>query len=175
MIAVAGLALGLATGSDAVFLVALIAGGLPLVAKTLAGMLRARFAADVVAMLAILTALALGQYFVGTVIVLMQSGGEALEAYAMGRESRSLEALLARAPKIAHRQRGDAIDDVPVDAVQVGDLLVLRPGDLVPVDGSVTERLLNDLPTSLLVAPVGVRVGAPEETPAWTGGKVVTV
>jgi len=41
--------------------------------------------------------------------------------------------------------------------------------------GSVTERLLNDLPTSLLVAPVGVRVGAPEETPAWTGGKVVTV
>ena len=41
--------------------------------------------------------------------------------------------------------------------------------------GSVTERLLNDLPTSLLVAPVAARVGAPEETPAWTGGKVVTV
>jgi heavy metal translocating P-type ATPase len=139
VIAVAGLALGLATGSDAVFLVALIAGGLPLVAKTLAGMLRARFAADVVAMLAILTALALGQYVAGTVIVLMQSGGEALEAYAMNRASRSLEALLARAPKVAHRQRGDVIDDVPVGAVQVGDLLVIRPGDLVPVDGNVLD------------------------------------
>src|SRR3989440_7704508 len=85
------------------FLTALLAGGGPLVVQTLRGMARGRFAADIVAMLAILTALALGQYFAGAVIALMQSGGEALERYAMGRASSSLEALLARAPKSGRR------------------------------------------------------------------------
>ena len=85
-----------------IFFAALAAGGGPLVAQTLRGIARGQFAADIVAMLAIVTALLLGQYFAGVVIVLMQSGGEALERYAMGRASQSLEALLARAPKVGH-------------------------------------------------------------------------
>jgi heavy metal translocating P-type ATPase len=127
--------------SDWIFLGALLIGGTPLVVKTIAGMLRGRFAADIVALLAIVTAFILGEYFAGAVIVLMQSGGEALEGFAMRRASGSLEALLARAPKIAHREHGGAgdLEDVPVDAVRVGDLLVIRPGDLVPVDGEVID------------------------------------
>lgn len=139
LIAALGLIAGLVVRSDAIFLGTLIVGGVPLVLQTLLGMLRGRFAADVVAMLAIITAFILGQYFAGVVIVLMQSGGEALEAYAMRRASRSLEALFARAPKIAHRLNGDQVVDVPVDAVNVGDALVIKPGDLVPVDVEVTE------------------------------------
>ena len=122
-----------------IFLAALAAGGGPLVAQTLLGILRGRFAADIVAMLAIVTALLLGQYFAGVVIVLMQSGGEALERYAMGRASQSLEALLARAPKVGHRIRGEQIEEVPVDRIEIGDLLLVRPGDLIPVDGEVTD------------------------------------
>ena len=117
----------------------LVAGGLPLVWATVRGLLRGRFAADVVAALAIVGAALLGQYFAGTIIVLMQAGGEALDEYAMRRASRSLEALLERAPRLARRRRAGHIEDVPAEAVAVGDTLVLRPGDMVPVDGTVTE------------------------------------
>ncbi len=130
--------LSLAAAARGLWLVTLAACGLPLVARTVAGMLRGRFAADIVAALAIVTALVLGQYFAGVVIVLMQSGGEALERYAMGRASESLDALLARAPKVAHRLGdGGRTDDVPVDTVAVGDRLLVRPGELIPVDARV--------------------------------------
>ena len=122
-----------------IFLGTLVAGGGPLVVQTVRGMLRGRFAADIVAMLAIVTAVVLGQYFAGAVIALMQSGGEALERYAMGRASGSLEALLARAPKIGRRIRDGHVDEVPVSEIAPGDLLLIRPGDLVPVDGEVTK------------------------------------
>jgi len=117
----------------------LLAGGLPLVAATVRGLLRGRFAADVVAAMAIVGAMVLGEYFAGSIIVLMQAGGEALEAYAMRKASQSLEALLERAPRIARRRRAGAIEDVAAELVAAGDELVLRPGDMVPVDCDVTE------------------------------------
>jgi heavy metal translocating P-type ATPase len=140
-----------------IFLGTLLVGGVPLVVQTLRGVVRGRFAADIVAMLAIVTAFALGQYFAGVVIVLMQSGGEALEAYAMERASSSLEALLARAPKVAHRLRGAELEDVPVDAVRVGDLLVIKPGDLVPVDGEVTDGTSTVDQSALTGEPLPIR------------------
>jgi heavy metal translocating P-type ATPase len=157
LIAAIGLAVGLITRSDRVFFATLLIGGVPLVLQTLRGMVRGRFAADIVAMLAIITALVLGQYFAGVVIVLMQSGGEALEAYAMGRASQSLETLLARAPRIAHRLRGDTIEDVPVEEVQIGDLLVIKPGDLVPVDAEVTAGMSTVDQAALTGEPVPIR------------------
>ena len=165
LIAAGGLIGGLAArsvfGAPAVgqwvFLAALVAGGAPLVAKTLFGMLRGRFAADIVAMLAIVTALVLGQYFAGVVIVLMQSGGEALEAYAMGRASQALDALLARAPKVGHRIRGDQIEEISVDQIQVGDRLLVRPGDLIPVDGTVTEGTSAVDQSALTGEPLPIR------------------
>jgi len=155
-----GLAGGLVTRSDAVFLVTVVVGGAPLVFKTLLGLIRGRFAADVVAMLAIVTAAALGQYFAGAVIVLMQSGGEALEAYAMRRASSSLEALLARAPKVAHVLRGADLVDVPVDTVRVGDVLVIKPGDLVPVDAEVSEGTSTVDQSALTGEPLPIRAVA---------------
>jgi heavy metal translocating P-type ATPase len=160
MIAAIGLAAGLIARSDSIFLATLLIGGVPLVLQTLRGLVRGRFAADVVAMLAIVTAFLLHQYFAGAVIVLMQSGGEALEAYAMGRASQSLEALLARAPKIAHRVRGADVEDVPVDAVIVGDHLVIRPGDLVPVDAEVLEGTSTVDQSALTGEPLPLRAVA---------------
>src|SRR6266496_2849340 len=164
VLAGAGLAAGLAARvlgaplvSERLFLLTLVAGGAPLVFQTLRGLLRGRFAADIVATLAIIGAVLLGQYFAGAVIVLMQSGGEALEAYAMGRASQSLEALLARAPRIAHRARGDMIEDVPVEDVHVGDLLVIKPGDLVPVDAEVTAGTSTVDQAALTGEPVPIR------------------
>jgi heavy metal translocating P-type ATPase len=157
MIAAAGLVAGLLARSEQIFLATLLIGGTPLVFQTIRGMLHGRFASDIVAMLAIGTAVVLGQYFAGAVIVLMQSGGEALEAYAMRRASQSLEALLARAPKVAHRARGADVEDVPVEAVGVGDQLVVRPGDLVPVDAEVLEGTSSVDQSALTGEPLPLR------------------
>jgi cation transport ATPase len=114
-----------------ILLVTLLAGGLPVVAGTVWGMLRRKFAADIVATLAIVGAAVTGEYLAGCVIVRMQTGGEALEAYAVRRASAALEALLARAPHMAHRHAGEVIEGVPVEEVAVGDLLLVRPGELI--------------------------------------------
>jgi len=114
-------------------------GGLPIVYKTVKGMLKGEFASDVVAMLAIVTALFMGQAFAGAVIVLMQSGGEALENYGFRRASSSLEKLLERAPRFAFRKLGDRIERIDIGQIQIGDVLVVRSGDLVPADGTIVE------------------------------------
>jgi len=139
----------------------LLGGGAPLVAATLAGALKGRFAADIVASLAIVAALVLGQYFAGVIIVLMQSGGEALEDFAMRRASQSIEALLARAPKIAHRVRPDTdtIEDIQVEDVAIGDVLILKPGDLVPVDGVVAEGKANIDTAAVTGEPAPLKAG----------------
>ena len=124
-----------------IWLAALVVGGTPLVIETIRGMAQGNFASDVVATLSIVTALAMNEYFAGLVIVLMQSGGEALERYSLRRASSALEQLLARAPRRARRRDGERLEEVDVAEVRVGDILVLRPGDLVPVDGTLlTDR-----------------------------------
>lgn len=123
-----------------VWLGTLVLGGAPIVLKTLRGMLRGQFAADVVAMLAIIAAVLMDQAFAGVVIVLMQSGGEAIEDYGLGRASSSLKALLARAPRVARRKNSaGGIEEVDVSSVLAGDTLLVRPGDLVPVDGTIVS------------------------------------
>ena len=93
-------------------------------------------------------------------IVLMQTGGESLEAYAVRHASASLEALLSRAPRIAHRLNGDVLTDIPVAEVVVNDGLVIRPGELVPVDSLITsgtsavdESALTGEPTPVTKRP----------------------
>ena len=113
--------------------------GVPMAARTVAGLLRGRFAADVVAALSVLTALALAQPLAGLVIVLMQTGGEALDRYAEGRASEAVRALEADAPRIAHRRADSTWEDLPVDQVDPGDELLVRPGEMVPCDGVVLE------------------------------------
>jgi len=122
-----------------IWVATLIIGGAPIVWDTLRGMLRGHFASDIVAMLAILTAILANEALPGVVIVIMQSGGKALEDYALRRASSSLDALLARSPHIAYRKKCETLEEIDVKGIKVGDLLAVRPGDLVPVDGHVTK------------------------------------
>ncbi len=121
---------------------ALLVLGAPVVWRTLAGMLRGQFAADVVAMLAIATAMVLGEPVAGLVIVLMQTGGELLERYAEGRASDAVRELEAAAPRIAHRLRGASAsdtEDVAAEAIAVGERILVRPGEMIPCDATVAE------------------------------------
>ena len=117
----------------------LVLTGAPIVWKTARGMFRGHFASDVVATLAIVTAIVLDQPIPGLVIVLMQSGGELLERYAEGRASAAVRELEAQAPQRAHRLRGAAADDIAADEVVVDDELLVRPGEMIPCDGVVTS------------------------------------
>ncbi|MFC5928238.1 cadmium-translocating P-type ATPase [Cryobacterium melibiosiphilum] len=103
------------------------------------------FGVDLLAVIAIVATVAVGEYIATLLIVLMLTGGAALEDYAAGRATRELTALLTRAPQIAHRIRpggaDDAaateIDDIPATEVRLGDLLLVRPAEIVPVDGTL--------------------------------------
>jgi len=113
--------------------------GIPVVLHTFRGMLRGKFAADVVAMLAIITAALLATPLPGLIVVLMQTGGEALERYAEGRASEAVRALEEAAPRLARRLTGTTEEEVSVSAVGAGDELIVRPGELVPCDGVVVS------------------------------------
>jgi heavy metal translocating P-type ATPase len=130
---------GHATWARDLWMTGVVVMGGPLVWRTLRLVVKGRLATDVVASMSIIGAVALGQPLAGLVIVLMQTGGEALEQYAEGRASAAVRALEAAAPRMARRVRGDEIDDVPAAAVHIGDLLLIRPGDLVPCDGVVVD------------------------------------
>jgi heavy metal translocating P-type ATPase len=123
-----------------VWFITLVVGGAPIIWQTVRGMLHRHFAADIVALLAIVAAILLNDAFPGLVIVLMQSGGKALEDHAFKRASSSLDALLSRSPQLAHRKNDHGLEEINVIDVRVGDLLLVRPGDLIPVDGKITNE-----------------------------------
>ena len=123
-----------------IWFITLVIGGAPIVFETIKEMLHGRFASDIVAMLAISTAIITNEAFPGVIIVIMQSGGKALEDYAFRKATTSLDELMTRSPKIAHRKINDnEIEDVDVERIRIGDQLVIRPGDLVPVDGTIVS------------------------------------
>lgn len=122
-----------------VFATVAIGGGVPLAWQTLQNMLQGRFYVDTIATLAILSSVLLGEYLAGAMVVLMQSGGEALEEYGLRRANRSLDNLLRRAPGVAHLRRGDDFVDVPPAEVQIGDTILVKPGDILAADGVVVE------------------------------------
>jgi heavy metal translocating P-type ATPase len=151
------------TAAHTIWLIATIVTGAPLVARTVRDAFRGRLATDIVATLSILGAVALGQPLAGLVIVLMQTGGESLERYAEGRASAAVRALEAAAPRVAHLMRGTFADEVPVTTIVIGDVLLVRPGDVVPCDGLILDGE-SELDTSSLTgepAPVRAFAGTP--------------
>ena len=128
--------------ANVVWTVALIVVGVPLILSVAERIRRGQPGADVIALLAIAGALALGELLAGAVIALMLSGGDYLDARAFGRARRELGALAARAPTIAHRELGDgSLADVPADGIEPGDVIVVKHGELVPVDAVVLDRV----------------------------------
>ncbi len=122
--------------------IALALGGTPLVAELAVKLLRREFGSDLLAGISIVTAVLLEEYLAGTLVVLMLSGGEALENYAVAQASSVLKALARRMPSVAHRRTIGAdgvahLEDIPLETVEVGDLLEVFPHETCPVDGVV--------------------------------------
>ncbi len=124
---------------NASLLIALVLGGLPLIYDLLGKVLRKDLGSDLLGGISILTSVALGEYLAGSIIILMLSGGEALESYAMRSASSVLALLAKRMPSIAHKKLGGEIHDVALADVAVGDFLVIFPHEICPVDGVVTD------------------------------------
>jgi heavy metal translocating P-type ATPase len=120
-------------------LAALALGGGPLVLDLLRKALAREFGSDLLAGISIVTSVLLGEYLAGTLVVLMLSGGQALEAYAVRSASSVLEALARRMPSQAHRRQDGGVADVPLGSVVVGDTLMVFPHETCPVDGTVIE------------------------------------
>jgi heavy metal translocating P-type ATPase len=118
---------------------ALAAGGGPLVLELAIGLVRRKFGSDLLAGMSIITAVLLGEYLAGTLVVLMLSGGEALESFAVRRASSVLEALARRMPSVAHRKTDSGMEDVALEEIEIGDLVVVPPHETCPVDGAVVE------------------------------------
>jgi heavy metal translocating P-type ATPase len=116
---------------------ALALGGAPLVLGLAIKLVRREFSSDLLAGISIVTSVLLGEYLAGTFVVLMLSGGQTLESYALRSASSVLEALAKRMPSLAHRQQGAEIADVALADVAVGDTLVVFPHESCPVDGTV--------------------------------------
>jgi len=119
--------------------VALLIGGVPLVWELLKKLWRREFGSDLLAGVSILTAIALREYLVAAIVVLMLSGGEALEALATARASSVLDALARRMPNVAHRRESTGLVDVKLADIRIGDELTVLPHEICPVDGTVVE------------------------------------
>ncbi len=135
----------------------------PSVVRVVRSLARRELGIDLIAVLAMAGALALGQALAGAVIAIMLTGGLALERFAAARARRELSALLGRMPQIAHRRAGDDIVDVEVASVQVGDQLLVSTGEVVPADGLLTtqEAMLDEAALTGEARPVQLSAGAP--------------
>ncbi len=109
----------------------------PLICTVARALLHGKAGVDFIALLAMSGALILHEYLAGAVIALMLTGGRELKEFAASRARRELSALVERTPRIVHRYEGDAIVQAGIHAVQPGDLLLIKPGEVVPVDGIV--------------------------------------
>jgi heavy metal translocating P-type ATPase len=118
---------------------ALACGGLVVVFDLLSKLLQGEFGLDLLAGISIVTSAILGEYLAGALVVLMLSGGQALEEFAVRSASSVLEALARRMPSLAHRRRDGQMADIATGDVAVGDTLVIFPHEICPVDGTVVE------------------------------------
>jgi heavy metal translocating P-type ATPase len=144
----------------------------PTVVAAARALSRRELGVDVIAIVAMVGALALQEYLAGAVIAVMLTGGTALERFAIARARRELSALLRRAPRVAHRRAGEDIIDVDVDEVAIGDVLIVKSGEVVPADGILTsgDAVLDDSVLTGESKPVEVERAAPARSGSTNAG-----
>ncbi|MCE2983734.1 MAG: cadmium-translocating P-type ATPase [Parachlamydia sp.] len=118
--------------------ITLALGGSILVFDLIRKLISFNFGSDLLAGISIVTAVFLEQYLAGSLVVLMLSGGKTIENYAIKTASKMLQALAKRAPTTAHRKKGDAIEDISIEQISIGDTILIFPHEICPVDGEVT-------------------------------------
>ncbi len=135
----------------------------PTAISVVEALLRRETGVDLIAVLAMAATLVLGEYLAGSIIAVMLTGGAALERFAVTRARRELNALLERAPHTAHRRAGATIVDVDVDAIALGDVLVIKPGEVVPADGIVISgpAVLDESALTGESKVIQLEIGAP--------------
>ena len=118
--------------------------------------LAGRLGVDAIALVSMSAALALGQPLAGAVVALMYSGGNVLEDIAVARAEHDLRSLVDRAPREAHRRVDDRLEEVPISAVAIGDRLLVRAGEIIPVDGVLGSNAATIDESALTGEPIPV-------------------
>lgn len=133
----------------------------PLTFSVMRSLLKGDVGVDAIALVSMAGALALGEYLAGAVVAVMLAGGNALEETANRRARRELTSLVDRAPRTALVHRADGVAELPVDAVEIGDLVLVRAGEVVPVDGMVDseEAIVDESALTGEALPVSIRRG----------------
>jgi heavy metal translocating P-type ATPase len=162
---------------QAPLVVVLIAGGIPLVVPLARKALAREFGSDHLAGISIVTSVLLGEYLVGTIVILMLSGGAALEGFASHRASSVLDALARRMPQTAHRRTESGVTEVKLEEIVPGDIIEIFPHETCPVDGVVIagqgdmdEAYLTGEPYEIEKAP-----GSEVISGAINGEKALTI
>ncbi|MBO0731949.1 MAG: heavy metal translocating P-type ATPase, partial [Acidimicrobiaceae bacterium] len=137
-------ATGAGTTGDHLWMAAGVIGAAYSSWLTVGNMRAGRLGVDIIALLALVGALAVGEYLAAAVIAVMVTSGQALEAWAAGRAHRDLRALLQRAPRVAHRYEDGRLRTIAVDDLRVGDRLLVPTGELVPADGNLLGDAVLD-------------------------------
>ena len=145
---------------------------LPLVVQVVMSLLRGEIGVDVIALIAMGGALALGEYLAGAVVALMLSGGSLLESFAAARARKELSSLVERAPRVVHRYADGQLTEPGIETVRAGDLLMVKPGEIVPVDGVIADPLavLDESALTGEALPVERRTGERARSGAVNAG-----
>lgn len=145
--------------ADYCWIAGTVAAVVPATWWVLAGFRAGKFGVDVLAVLSLVGALAVREYLAGALIAVMLATGQALDAAAERRATKDLRALLDRVPRTARRRCGDEVQTIPLDSVAVGDVIVVGPGEVLPVDGVVHSGYAVIDDSALTGEPLQVRVG----------------
>jgi heavy metal translocating P-type ATPase len=153
------------------------AGTAPVAAGLFVSMIRAflagRVGVDAIALVSMTAALLLGETLTGVVVAVMYAGGNVLEDFAVARAERDLKSLVDRAPRVAHRRTGTAVEDIPVEQVRVGNDILVRAGEVVPVDGLLASQAAVIDESALTGEPIPVtrRQGEPVRSGTLNAGE----
>jgi cation transport ATPase len=178
-IALVGLILGSlswATGRNDLAQWCWVGGTIPVLIGLLVSMVRdllsGRMGVDSIALVSMSAAIVLGQALAGIVIAIMYAGGNLLEDIAVARAERDLKSLIDRAPRVAHRRSASIIEEISVEQVVVGDNILVKAGEIVPVDGIITSQraIIDEAALSGEPIPVSRQAGALARSGALNAG-----